>query len=169
MRRRIYGGVCAKVCYNKKKFLAHLEKDHNISDIRFIKKKVDNCYMAKNCQIRFWCRFCNKLIDLKKGMDAWRERFDHIDDHFMGRGCFKKQSILDWTPVDSSKSKVGAEVAHTLNSLSAIKDHSDYDSSGNLSESTLRGDNYRGRKRKLCSNNGSNNKSTKRGKRAIKG
>ena len=103
-----------------------------------------------------------KLIDLKKkGMDAGTERFDHIDDHFMGRGCLKKQSILDWTPVDSGKSKVGVEVAHTLNSPSAIKDHSDYDSCGSSSESTVRGDNYRGTKRKLCNNNGGNHQPTK--------
>jgi hypothetical protein len=44
-----------------------------------------------------------KLIDLKKkSVEAWAERFDHIDDHFMGRHGQKAQSIRDWVPVDSS-------------------------------------------------------------------
>ena len=34
-------------------------------------------------------------------MDAWAERFDHIDDHFMGRHGLTSQSIQDWVPVDS--------------------------------------------------------------------
>lgn len=44
-------------------------------------------------------------VDLKKkGLEASTERFDHIDDHFMGRGV-PKQSIKEWIPVDSGKPK----------------------------------------------------------------
>jgi hypothetical protein len=38
-------------------------------------------------------------------VDAWTERFDHIDDHFMGRHGLTKQAIQDWIPVDSDKPK----------------------------------------------------------------
>jgi hypothetical protein len=61
-----------------------------------LKTKVEACRIGLNCQARFWCGFCIKLIDLKnKGLDARAERFDHIDDHFMGSHDFFKQSIQD--------------------------------------------------------------------------
>jgi len=33
----------------------------------------------------FWCGFCVELINFKKGLLAWDERFNHIDDHFIRR------------------------------------------------------------------------------------
>lgn len=100
------GGACAKVCYRKNTFEDHLKKDHSISDVEALKSKVDGCRIGRNCQARFWCGFCTKLIDLtKKGIEAWTERFDHIDDHFMGRKGLTKQSIQDWVPIDSDKPK----------------------------------------------------------------
>jgi len=45
-----------------------------------------------------------RLVELaKKGIDAWTERFDHIDDHFMGRHGAEKRDIGDWVPVDGEK------------------------------------------------------------------
>lgn len=100
------GGACAKVCYRKQTFHEHLSKEHQISGEEDVKRKVETCRIGRNCQARFWCGFCTKLIELKKkGLDAWTERFDHIDDHFMGRHSLIKQSIQDWVPVDSDKPK----------------------------------------------------------------
>lgn len=100
------GGACAKVCYRRQTFQDHLKKEHQISEPADVKKKVDGCRIGRNCQARFWCGFCKKLVDLKKkGLDAWTERFDHIDNHFMGKGGFSKQGIQDWIPVDSDKPK----------------------------------------------------------------
>jgi hypothetical protein len=47
--------------------------------------------LLRTCQARFWYGFCVKLVDLgKEDRDAWDERFDHIDSHFMGyRGLLK--------------------------------------------------------------------------------
>ncbi|CZR60616.1 uncharacterized protein PAC_10512 [Phialocephala subalpina] len=96
---------CTKVCYRRLTFQEHLKKDHHIEDEAIIKTKTDNCRLGRNCQARFWCGFCGKSVDLKKkGLEAWTERFDHIDDHFMGRGM-PKQSIREWIPVDSDKPK----------------------------------------------------------------
>lgn len=103
---KLEGGPCAKVCYRRQTFQDHLSKDHSISDEAGIKSKVEGCRIGRNCQSRFWCGFCTRLIDLtKKGIDAWTERFDHIDDHFMGRRDMPKQDIQDWVPMDSSKSR----------------------------------------------------------------
>ena len=45
----------------------------------------------------FWCGFCVRVVQLtKSGLDAWDERFDHIDDeHFK-----KDQRIESWFPID---------------------------------------------------------------------
>lgn len=103
---RLEGGACAKVCYRKQTFQDHLDKEHQILDEEVVKNKLEVCRIGRNCQARFWCGFCTKLVELKKkGLDAWTERFDHIDDHFMGRHGLPKQSIQDWIPVDSDKPK----------------------------------------------------------------
>jgi hypothetical protein len=106
-KERLEGGVCAKVCYRRQTFSDHLVKAHKMSvnDDAF-QAKLDNCRIGRNCQSRFWCGFCNKLVELKKrGVEAWTERFDHIDDHFMGRHGQPKQNIQDWVPMDSDKPK----------------------------------------------------------------
>jgi hypothetical protein len=100
------GGACAKVCYRKQTFQEHLSKEHQISDTAPVNEKLEACRIGRNCQARFWCGFCTKLVELKKkGLEAWTERFDHIDDHFMGRHNWPKQGIQDWIPVDSDKPK----------------------------------------------------------------
>jgi hypothetical protein len=100
------GGACAKVCYQKQTFQEHLSKEHEISDADAVKDKVENCRIGRNCQARFWCGFCAKLVEVKKkGLEARTERFDHIDDHLMGRHNWPEQGIQDWIPADSDKPK----------------------------------------------------------------
>ncbi|KAM3075183.1 hypothetical protein ACMFMF_005862 [Clarireedia jacksonii] len=95
------GGECAKVCYRRLNFTQHLENEHQIKDAES-KVRLHDCRIGRNSQERFWCGFCKKLVELKKkGLDAWTERFDHIDDHFMGRRGLPAQSIRDWIPVNS--------------------------------------------------------------------
>ena len=110
------GAVCAKVCYRRQTFTDHLQKDHLISDNDVVTMKVKTCHIGRNCQERFWCGFCLKLIHLtKKSVDAWTERFDHIDDHFMGRHGLTQQSIQEWVPVDSSdKPNADVSIRHDL-------------------------------------------------------
>lgn len=120
------GGPCSKVYYKRQSFLEHLVKQHLVppsgspprapstspnsvgsgsavaEDEEQYKDKLESCRIGRNSQDRFWCGFCVQLVDLrKKGLDAWTERFDHIDDHFMGRRT-KKVGIRDWVPVDGS-------------------------------------------------------------------
>lgn len=96
---------CAKVCYRKESFKDHLIKEHRVSDLSEVKEKLETCRIGRNCQSRFWCGFCKGLKDLKKrGVDAWTERFNHIDDHFSGKNGLKKQSIKEWVPLDGEES-----------------------------------------------------------------
>ncbi|KAL3424271.1 C2H2 type zinc finger domain protein [Phlyctema vagabunda] len=100
------GGSCAKVCYRRQGFKDHLSKEHFISNHDIITEKLEGCRIGRNCQSRFWCGFCKKLVGLTmRGLDAWTERFNHIDDHFMGRNGYSEQRISDWTPVDSDRPK----------------------------------------------------------------
>ncbi|CAD6444423.1 5937cd55-9aab-4e35-9a5a-ab4f32212113 [Sclerotinia trifoliorum] len=100
------GGACAKVSYRRQTFQDHLKKEHGMLDQDAVRIKVEACRIGRNCQSRFWCGFCESLIDLqRKGLHAWTERFDHIDDHFMGRRGTQKQGIQDWIPVDGDKPK----------------------------------------------------------------
>lgn len=63
--------------------------------------KEDACRIGRNCQKRFWYGFRRVLVDLKsKGVDAWTERFDHIDNHFMGRNGNVKRGIENCMPID---------------------------------------------------------------------
>jgi hypothetical protein len=126
---RLEGGACSKVFYRKQSFQEHLKKDHRISDDdQIVNEKLETCRIGRNCQDRFWCGFCVKLIGLKKrGLDAWTERFDHIDDHFMGRGHRAKEGIQDWIPVD------GSEKVNDIRSNSDSKPKSESSDSGSSS------------------------------------
>ena len=137
---KLDGGECAKVCYRRQTFQEHLKKDHSITADVAVKNKLEGCRLGRNCQARFWCGFCSKLIDLtKKGIGAWTERYDHIDDHFMGRRGQPKQDIRDWVPVDSDKPR--GDIPHSLNvSLDIeVKEGSSPASSSSWSESESSG------------------------------
>ncbi len=96
---------CAKVCYRRETFHEHVKEAHQLDD-NAVAVQTELCRMSRNGQGRFWCGFCTKLIDLKaRGTDAWTERFDHIDDHFMGRRDFARQGIQDWFPMDRARPK----------------------------------------------------------------
>ncbi|KAF7933756.1 uncharacterized protein EAE98_003465 [Botrytis deweyae] len=134
------GGACAKVSYRRQTFQEHLKKEHAIIDQDAVKIKVDACRIGRNCQARFWCGFCKTLVDLKKkGLEAWTERFDHIDNHFMGRHGLQKQSIQDWIPVDSDKPKGDAASPNPLGGSSPKDDHQEHsiDSTDDFGKSSL--------------------------------
>lgn len=96
--------TCTKVYYRKQTFTEHLSKTHGITADDKQKDKLESCRLGRNCQSQFWCGFCENLVSLtKSGLDAWTERFDHIDDHFMGKQGFPAQTIENWTSVDSDK------------------------------------------------------------------
>jgi hypothetical protein len=91
---------CGKVCHRRESLKLHLERDHGIRDPAVLDRKLAECRMGRNFESRFWCGFCQKTIEpTGKGGPAHSERFDHIDDHFNGRGV-PKADIRDWKHVD---------------------------------------------------------------------
>ncbi|KAI1200804.1 hypothetical protein F5X97DRAFT_331761 [Nemania serpens] len=93
---------CEKICYRRENFRTHLEKDHRIMDPARLEPKLEKCRVGRNCEARFWCGFCEKIIEIKqKGHQAWAERFDHIGEHFSSRNPEQKD-ISEWHNFDSS-------------------------------------------------------------------
>ncbi|KAH8809233.1 hypothetical protein F5884DRAFT_858728 [Xylogone sp. PMI_703] len=102
--QRPEGGDCAKLSHKRKTFAEHLKTAHDISNEDVVNAKAEKCRIGRNGQTRFWCGFCRKLIDLKKrGHHAWTERFDHIDDHFIGRKEGKQRNIQEWVDINMLK------------------------------------------------------------------
>lgn len=88
--------VCSKVCHRRETFKHHLKKDHGIEDRKEMEEKLERGRTGPKYEsTRFWCGFCVQIIETnQKGLDAWKERYNHIDDHLSGRKCKKDKS--DW-------------------------------------------------------------------------
>jgi hypothetical protein len=99
---KINGATCTKVYSSADFARAHLTKMHKVTDPEAVERKIEARRIGANYQARFWCGFCLEIIDLTEmGVDAWTERFNHIDEHFMGKGGRAKQSIMEWKAADS--------------------------------------------------------------------
>lgn len=83
--------------YRRELFQAHLKEYHEIKDEDHIREQSKRQRIGRNGQSGFWCGFCKKIVKLdKKDLEAWDERFNHIDDFH-----FKKGERIDgWYPLD---------------------------------------------------------------------
>ncbi|MCJ1365671.1 hypothetical protein MMC16_004796 [Acarospora aff. strigata] len=96
---------CANLSWRRDDFQHHLENKHDIDKDHF-DNELDACHLGANGALRFWCGFCGATISLlRKGLEAWDERFDHIESHYASR-----QNVKDWIPVDGCISKREQEV-----------------------------------------------------------
>ena len=88
---------CAKVFHRREQYQAHLKEQHNIQDDGEIRRRSQKYRVGRNGQSGFWCGFCQRIVPLtRKGLEAWDERFDHIDmQHFS-----KEMTIDSWYPLD---------------------------------------------------------------------
>ncbi|KAL8993686.1 MAG: hypothetical protein Q9169_006163 [Polycauliona sp. 2 TL-2023] len=95
-------GQCASIFYRREQFQGHLRDKHQIEDDTYIQKQCKEHRIGRNGQGKFWCGFCQGIVQLKtKGLEAWEERFRHIDDQHYKKG----QTIYDWVPLDGHVSK----------------------------------------------------------------
>ncbi|KAI4867329.1 hypothetical protein F4820DRAFT_457023 [Hypoxylon rubiginosum] len=89
--------VCGKVVQRRELFKQHLDSCHHVKDQATLDRKLEACRVGRNCDTRFWCGFCQEIVEIKKqGVNPWTERFNHIDDHFHGRNNQEKREISDW-------------------------------------------------------------------------
>ena len=79
-----------------------MKEHHHINDEDYIRTQTKRNRIGRNGQCGFWCGFCREIITLKKrGLEAWDERFSHIDDlHFK-----KGETIDSWLPLDQDVPK----------------------------------------------------------------
>lgn len=88
---------CAKVFYRREPFQSHLKDGHDIKDEDYIREQLKRHQIGRNGQTGFWCGFCQKIVKLtKQGLEAWDERFNHIDDNHFKKGC----RIQQWYELD---------------------------------------------------------------------
>ncbi|KAI0102784.1 hypothetical protein GGR51DRAFT_279424 [Nemania sp. FL0031] len=94
---------CEAVYYRRELFRSHLEKDHQTTEQSQLEAKLEQCRVGRNCEARFWCGYCEKIIEIKEtGQQARNERFDHIGDHLSGRNGAQKD-ISEWKDPDPSQ------------------------------------------------------------------
>ncbi|KAK8048531.1 C2H2 type zinc finger domain protein [Apiospora phragmitis] len=92
--------VCGKLIHRRETFKEHLSRNHNLQGDE-LEIKLEHCRVGRNCEARFWCGFCERIIEIeRKGLGAFTERFNHIDDHFSGREGLPRKQIDDWKGVD---------------------------------------------------------------------
>lgn len=102
------GKECGKITYHPENFKSHLSKAHKITqpcDQQLNKHRVSQSFESE-----FWCGFCEEIVNVDptgQGIDAWSERFNHIDNHFWGKRPFagSRKSILDWKAQSKDVSK----------------------------------------------------------------
>ncbi|KAL8849108.1 MAG: hypothetical protein Q9221_005877 [Calogaya cf. arnoldii] len=95
-------GQCASIFYRREQFQGHLRDKHQIYDDQSIQEKCRRHRIGRNGQGKFWCGFCQEIVELEtKGLDAWEERFGHIDNLHYKKG----QTIYEWVPLNGHVSK----------------------------------------------------------------
>ncbi|KAK7952485.1 uncharacterized protein PG986_008213 [Apiospora aurea] len=100
--------VCGKLSHRRETFKEHLSKNHSLQG-EGLEMKLEHCRVGRNCEARFWCGFCERIIEIeRKGLGAFTERFNHIDDHFSGREGLPKKQVDDWKDVDPDAPPVEA-------------------------------------------------------------
>ncbi|CRG92180.1 Zinc finger protein 865 [Talaromyces islandicus] len=101
------GNECAQLFFREEKYREHLMDSHAVVDTDQINDHVSKNQIGKNGQTQYWCGFCRQIRRLKaKGLDAWKERFDHIDSEHFRKG----QRIGDWLPPSGHMVKRDLEI-----------------------------------------------------------
>ncbi|KAI5926989.1 hypothetical protein F4810DRAFT_699268 [Camillea tinctor] len=112
--------TCGKNFRRKEGFKHHLENHHQIKVPEIVEEKLETCRLGRNCETRFWCGFCEATVEIKeKGIKAWTERFNHIDDHFSGRNDQEQREIGEWKNVDPAHPREDSPVLDSDDSSDA--------------------------------------------------
>ncbi|KOS20207.1 Zinc finger protein GLIS2 [Escovopsis weberi] len=100
---------CHVVRHRQETFRSHLLKDHHLShQPKLVEEKLERCRMGRHCDPRFWCGFCVEVIEIMEaGVNAWRMRCDHIDNHLWGKEGLIKKKMEDWVYVNDGKNRPG--------------------------------------------------------------
>ncbi|KAL9600861.1 MAG: hypothetical protein Q9219_002903 [cf. Caloplaca sp. 3 TL-2023] len=154
-------GQCASIFYRREQFQGHLREEHGLEDDEYIREQCKRHRIGRNGQSAFWCGFCRRVVELRsKGLEAWEERFSHIDDFHYKKG----ESIHDWVPLDGNLPK-GLMNREALAENERRDDHED-GSAGEDSQSDgedANGESASSSPRPQSRNDGSGNKNRDKG------
>lgn len=97
--------LCGKPCRSAEDFRQHLSLAHGLVTTTQVDLKVERSHVGRNYDERFWCGFCNKIIETKsKEQGAWMERFDHIGEHYASSKGRPRRLAKDWNDVEADTS-----------------------------------------------------------------
>lgn len=102
---------CGRLCYRRELFTVHLHETHDLAHPeheQYVKDQCKKRRVGRNGQCGFWCGFCQTVIRLEKTeIEAWDERFNHIDDEHFKKGT----RVEDWLPLEGEVPRGVSEVA----------------------------------------------------------
>ncbi|CAI6100205.1 unnamed protein product [Clonostachys chloroleuca] len=88
---------CGKVFGSRDQFNLHLEGSHPEMSPPTKEAKLEDNRQNMHSMSSFWCGFCRCMVAFASDTtDPQGVRFDHIDDHFMGRREQPKMNISEW-------------------------------------------------------------------------
>ena len=107
------GHVQTRLFYYRYAYITHLQSVHSVSD-DMVDQQIREQRIGWNCQSRFWCGFCGKIVLLqKKGREGANEWFDHIEGHFGGGEQIANYIEMDGSGVKGKNGGGESDGCHT--------------------------------------------------------
>ncbi|VUC22644.1 unnamed protein product [Clonostachys rosea] len=95
--------ACGKVFGSRDQFKLHLDGSHHEMSPPTKEAKLEDNRQNMHSMSAFWCGFCRCMVPfVSDTSDPQSVRFDHIDDHFMGRREQPKRNISDWLHMENA-------------------------------------------------------------------
>ncbi|OKL56775.1 hypothetical protein UA08_07817 [Talaromyces atroroseus] len=89
---------CASLFSHEKEFIKHLNEAHPYVSENKVQGVIDKSRIGAydhESKFYYWCGFCKKIkLVEKRGVEAWNERFDHIETQHFRKG----ENIKTWLP-----------------------------------------------------------------------
>jgi Gti1/Pac2 family len=93
-------------------YITHLQSVHSVDD-DIVNQQIREQRIGRNCQSRYWCGFCGKIVPLqKKGLEGANERFDHIGGHFGGGEQIANYIEMDGSGVKGKNERGESDECH---------------------------------------------------------
>lgn len=131
---------CGRLCYRRELFVTHLHEAHNLAGRdreQYVKDQCKKRRVGRNGQCGFWCGFCQTVVRLEKwGIEAWDERFNHIDDEHFKKGA----RVEDWVPLEGEMPKKVLEIVEVCDPEKAAREARDKGSDEEDSGTDAEGD-----------------------------